>query len=242
MALPASNLAPNLGSRRSRRAKVFLWPLLVWFLVQRRYRSAAIGAVIAAGTTFAAWAAIGFDGLLDYPALLSTLTDVYGPPSTSVYAGGLALGMSAGAAQVLAIGLGAALLAGAAYAALVKGRERASFVLFIASALAFSPVVWSHYFVLALVPIALCQPRRGVLWAAMPLFWIVAYLPRPVYDGPCCNAPAGVPQDVWEYLHAGPAISQIIGNSVIFGLLVCAVLLTPKNRFFSLSLVRRFVS
>jgi uncharacterized protein (TIRG00374 family) len=217
--------------------KIFLWPLLVWFLVQRRYRSAAVAAGIAIGTTFAAWAAIAFHGLLDYPALLSTLTDIYGSSSSSLYAGGLGLGMSAGAAHLLAIGTGTALLAGAVLAAVCWDRERASFVLFIAAALAFSPVVWSHYFMLALVPIALVQPRLGVLWAAMPVFWLVDDLPRPSYDVPCC-APRDVPKPVWEALHAGPAVWHIAAYSLIFGLLVCAVLLTPKGRYFSLPLRR----
>ena len=215
--------------------KVFLWPLLLWFLTQRRYRSAAVAAGLAAGATFAAWAAIGFHGLLDYPALLSTLTDVYGSSSTSLYAGAVGLGMSPGAAQLLAIGSGVALLGGAIRVALHGGRERASFILLIAAALAFSPIVWPHYFMLALVPIALLQRRLGVLWAAMPAFWLVANLPRPAYDGP---TPRGVPELVWGGLHAGPAVWHIVGNSLIFVLLACASLLTPEGRAFSLPLGR----
>lgn len=217
--------------------KLFLWPLLLWFLAHRRYRAAAAAAGIAAVTTLAAWASIGFHGLLDYPALLSTLTDVYGSSSSSLYAGGIGLGLSAAGAQVVAIGIGAVLLAGGTRAAF-RSQSRASFVLFVASALALSPVVWPHYFVLALVPIALLQTRFGLLWTAMPAYWLVAYLPRPAYDGPCCGT-RDVPELVWGGLHAGPAIWQILGNSLIFALLVWAVLRTGDDRTFSSALDRR---
>src|SRR6187455_2048646 len=56
--------------------KLFVWPVVVWLLATRRYSAAAIAACVAGALTFAAWAAIGFDGLTRYPELLRRLTDV----------------------------------------------------------------------------------------------------------------------------------------------------------------------
>ena len=44
-------------------AKLLLWPVFVWMVATRRLRAAALSALIGAVVTFAAWAAIGFDGL-----------------------------------------------------------------------------------------------------------------------------------------------------------------------------------
>ena len=47
-------------------AKLLLWPLLVWTLATRRLRTTALGGRVGVVVTFAAWAAIGFDGLGGY--------------------------------------------------------------------------------------------------------------------------------------------------------------------------------
>jgi hypothetical protein len=43
-------------------------------------------------------------------------------------------------------------------------RDVATLTLALAAALAASPIVWIHYFVLLLVPLALARPRLSVLW------------------------------------------------------------------------------
>ena len=153
-------------------AKLFLWPLLVWLVATRRTRTAAIvvgGGVMAAA---AGWAAIGFAGLRDYPALLSGLAssqqvDGYAPVSL-----GLALGLPSTAARALAAVAGIALLG----LALARGRrpdgDRQAFMLAVAASLALSPVVWLHYFVLLLIPIGLARPRFTPLWLAPLALWV----------------------------------------------------------------------
>jgi hypothetical protein len=49
------------------------------------------------------------------------------------------------------------------------------FILAIAAALAFSPIVWLHYFAFLLVPIALVRPRLSLLWF-LPLATYLARL------------------------------------------------------------------
>ena len=62
-----------------------------------------------------------------------------------------------------------ALLAAAAWVARAarrapRDRDIATLTLCIAAALAASPIVWIHYFLLLLVPLALTRPRLSPLW------------------------------------------------------------------------------
>jgi hypothetical protein len=71
------------------------------------------------------------------------------------------------AADVVAIVVAAALLVAAALVARDRrGRERemAVLTLVLAAAFAASPIVWIHYFLLLLVPLALIRPRLSLLW------------------------------------------------------------------------------
>jgi len=43
-------------------------------------------------------------------------------------------------------------------------RDASALTLVLAAALAASPIVWIHYFLLLLVPIALTRPRLSLLW------------------------------------------------------------------------------
>jgi glycosyl transferase family 87 len=152
-------------------AKIFLWPLLVWLIATRRSRAAAIVVGGGAAAAFAGWAAIGFAGLREYPALLGSLAssqqaDGYAPVSL-----GLALGLPSTAARALALVVGFALLGLALARGRRPGGDRTAFTLAVAASLALSPVVWLHYFVLLLVPIALARPRFTPLWLAPVALW-----------------------------------------------------------------------
>jgi hypothetical protein len=64
---------------------------------------------------------------------------------------------------------GMALLAAAAWVAreerrTPRDRDVAALTLVLAAALAASPIVWVHYFLLLLVPLALTRPRLSLLW------------------------------------------------------------------------------
>jgi alpha-1,2-mannosyltransferase len=159
-------------------AKLFLWPLVLWLLVTRRVRHALAAAGIGVAMTFTAWLAAGFSGLREYPALLGALTDALADRSYSVLALGVASGLSSTAAQALAVVAGAALLTGALAAtrrASAPDADRTLFLAALAAALVFSPIVWTHYFVLLLVPIALASPRLGPLWLLPLAFWLLPH-------------------------------------------------------------------
>jgi hypothetical protein len=81
------------------------------------------------------------------------------------------------AARILSVLIALALLAAAAWVARDKqrtprDRDVATLTLCLAAALAASPIVWVHYFLLLLVPLALTRPRLSPLW-----FVPLAYYP-----------------------------------------------------------------
>ena len=81
------------------------------------------------------------------------------------------------AARILSLLVALAFLAAAAWVArderrTPRERDVATLTLCLAAALAASPIVWVHYFLLLLVPLALARPRLSPLW-----FVPLAYYP-----------------------------------------------------------------
>jgi hypothetical protein len=155
-------------------AKLFLWPLGIWLLATGRVRIALHTAVYGITASAVAWAALGFAGLADYPRLLQVLATSEQARGYSPVSGLLALGLGGAAARAVALALGLLLLA----ACVVWGRrgdDRRSLILALAAALVLSPIVWLHYFVLLLVPIALERRAFSALWLAPVLFWATPY-------------------------------------------------------------------
>ena len=115
------------------------------------------------------WAAIGFAGIGDYPGLLRHLANDESTSSYSVVALGVRAHMPLVAARVVAVLVTLALLAAAVWVArderrAARDRDVATLTLTLAAAFAASPIVWVHYFLLLLVPLALTRPRLSLLW------------------------------------------------------------------------------
>ncbi len=144
-------------------AKVFLWPLTVWLAVTGRARAALWSVGVAAATLFVSWAVVGFRGITDYPDLVRRLTDRMDERSYSVYALAVDVGIPAGVAWTLWLATALGVL-GACVVVARRGDERRAFVLALAAAIAFSPIVWLHYFALLLVAVAIAQPRLAPIW------------------------------------------------------------------------------
>jgi hypothetical protein len=151
-------------------AKLYLWPLGVWMLATRRYRAAIWSAVVAVTALTVTWAAIGFRGLVDYPSLLRRLSDMEDEWGFSVFSVALDLGVGESGARALWLACAIAVLA---FAVLLgrRGEERGAFVLAVAAAIAFSPIVWLHYFALLLVVAAVAEQRLGLVWFAPLLLY-----------------------------------------------------------------------
>ena len=158
--------------------KLFLWPLTLWLAFTRRMKAAGLAVVAAAIFVFAPWAVIRFQGLAEYPSLLRIAAEQENG-SYSLVAIARALGFSGtGAADVISLTCGLALLTGAFVAARNGSHEyvqdRRSLTLVLAAGLALTPVVWTHYFVLLLAPVALARPRLSLVWL-VPLLSSVLY-------------------------------------------------------------------
>jgi glycosyl transferase family 87 len=151
--------------------KLFLWPLLVWLVLTSRLRAAVLAVTTAVALALASWAAIAFKGIEDYPRLLRKLVDFEAENSYSVFAVLRTIGVPEGAAQALIVAAAIGLLFVAWRVAHAPGvtqyeRDRRSLTLALATALIAVPILWLHYLVLLLVPIALARPRLSALWFA----------------------------------------------------------------------------
>ena len=152
--------------------KPFVWPLALWLLATRRFRAAAwtVGAAVA--FNLLAWALVGFSRIGTYLHLAGEDTRALWRGGYSVLALAHHLGLGVSAGYVL-LALSAAALGGAVLHLGMRRREREAFVLAVALMLVASPLVWIHYFVLLLVPLALTRPRFSWPWAVPVAMWLL---------------------------------------------------------------------
>jgi len=153
-------------------AKLFMWPLIVWLAVTRRW-GAAVGAVATGiASALISWAGIGFAGLSQYPRLLRVLDTVQIPKSYSI--GGIAWDMGlpdADGTVALAV---AAFTGCVAMAYVAKGADGdvLAFMLAVIISLIATPLLWLHYLILLLIPLGLARPGLSWAWAVPILLWI----------------------------------------------------------------------
>jgi hypothetical protein len=151
--------------------KTLVWPLGLWLLATRRYRAAVIAIAGGLVVNLLAWSTIGVREVGRFLHLTSVVTSAEFRQGYGVLALASHLGVGRGPAEAVMV-----LLAAAAAAACVtagrRGREREALALAVAAMLLASAVVWSHYFVLALVPLALAYPRLSGAWVALLVLWL----------------------------------------------------------------------
>jgi hypothetical protein len=158
--------------------KPFVWPLGLWLLVTRRYRAAAYALISGAAVNLVAWAVLGFDQLHRYNAVVNAVTNVMYRRGYDLAALGLHLGASHPVAYAVEIAVaGAAGLACVAFGR--RGQEVRALVLCIALMLLATPVLWTHYFALLIIPVALCRPKLGPLWFLPLVLWACPINPAP---------------------------------------------------------------
>ena len=157
--------------------KLFLWPLVLWLAFTGRVKSAGLAVASTAVLIFVPWAVIGFQGLAQFPALLRKASEQQ-DGTYSLVALARALGFSVELADAISLTCGLGLLILAFLAAHGRGsagvRDRRSLTFVIAASLVLTPIVWTHYFVLLLAPVALARPRLALVWL-VPLFGTVLY-------------------------------------------------------------------
>jgi hypothetical protein len=101
--------------------------------------------------------------------VLRRLADEEATSSYSLVAVGVRAHLPEAVAIVISLVVAAALLAAAAWIVkderrTARDRDVAVLTLALAAAFAASPIVWVHYFLLLLVPLALTRPRLSLLW------------------------------------------------------------------------------
>jgi hypothetical protein len=129
-------------------AKLFLWPLLGWLLLTRRYRAAAVSAALTGAVLGIGWAA-GPLGLGGYTGMLDILSRIEAPHAAGLTGLLVSYRVPLGPATVVATGTGLALLAWAGWQ-LRSGRmaEQVLFSAAVVAALLASPIEWQHYYLL----------------------------------------------------------------------------------------------
>lgn len=151
--------------------KLVLWPMLVWMAFTRRLRAAAATVAVGVAAAAVSWAVIGFAGLAEYPELLRRLSEAQSGRSYSFVGLAGALGLSEPWGQVAAVVVGGGLLAACALLAR-REEDLRSLACAIGAALALSPIVWQHYLVLLLVPLAIARPRFSAVWLLPVVLWV----------------------------------------------------------------------
>jgi len=153
--------------------KPFVWPLGLWLLATRRYRAAAWTILFGAGLNGLAWGIVGFSRIGTYLHLAGEDTRALWRGGYSLLAASGHLGLSRAGGEVMLV-LAALLLAAViVHQGFVRQRQREAFVLTVALMLVASPLVWIHYFVLLLVPLALVRPRFSWPWAIPVAMWLL---------------------------------------------------------------------
>ena len=205
--------------------KLFVWPLLVWLLLTRRFLAAAWTAGAAVAFVLGAWALIGFEGFRAYPKLLRVVQDVYAARSISLSTVAAALGASVTVAVVVAGVAGIACIAVAAWLARRPDGERRAFAVVVGACILASPIVWPNYAALLLVPIAITWPRLAPVWFFGYATWLVgAVAPKPTVSEVCCR-PADVPEQAWAWSHTEPVLWYAAGTMLV----VLAVTITASS-------------
>jgi hypothetical protein len=151
--------------------KPFVWPVAVWLLATRRYRAAAYGLLAGLLVNTAAFAVLGFGEIGRYLRDASKVSGEFFRHAYTPTALALHLGFGTTSAEVLG-----ALVAAAVLCACVmlgrRGDQLGALALCVALMFAATPVLWMHYFALALVPLAIARPRLEPVWA-LPIVLIV---------------------------------------------------------------------
>lgn len=142
--------------------KFFLWPVAIWQLATGRRRAAAVSLALGAASLVLL---VPFVDPLDYVRLIRNLSDTFDGLSYTPYALLSDAGLPSELARALTLALAAATLA--------LAWRRRSLGLALGAALAFSPIVWRHFFALLLVPLAISRPRFDAAWLLPLGFWFV---------------------------------------------------------------------
>lgn len=176
----------GLGAAIGVGALVKVQPALLggWALLTGRWRAALIGFAIAAGACLVTLPIVGTAAWADYVALLRQVSEPVATPHN--FTPGAVL-YQAGVDSGVALFVQWLVVAGALVLVALAARRRsasAGFVVAVVASQLVSPLLWDHYAVVLLLPVAWLV-TRGAWWAlaipiatSLPLVWLV---PAAVY-------------------------------------------------------------
>ncbi len=149
--------------------KPIVWPLLLWLLLTRRLRAAAVSMATAAAINLIGWAVLGFGEIGEWRRLLELQTSIlyargYGLTALVVHLGGNRMAGTTLQLLVCAV-LVIALMR-------VRADCRRAFSVAVLLMLTASPLVDSHYFALLIAPIALASPSLSAAWLVPLMLWL----------------------------------------------------------------------
>ena len=151
--------------------KLLLWPLLVWTLSTRRVAATIFAATIAATTVLVAWAALSFEDAARYPELFRTTRRARG--RGQLLGDRFRRGSRARSNRRPRRVDRARCLAPRSLCALRSRRRRRAFVrLGDRGRARLTPILWQHYLVLLLVPLAVVRPRFSPIWLLPVALWL----------------------------------------------------------------------
>jgi hypothetical protein len=144
--------------------------VLAWALLTRRFSAVLIGLALLAVATVAATVVLGGIGVWqDYVALLRNVSDpITTPHNFTPGATAYQAGLSAGIATTIQVASTAAAVVAVVLAA-VRAKADASLLVAVVASQLLSPVLWDHYAMLLLLPVAWLLERRRWWAAAIPL-------------------------------------------------------------------------
>jgi hypothetical protein len=147
-------------------SKLFLWPLGLWLLATRRFKAVAYGAGLAVASLVVASVPYGLSIMRDYRDVLSLLSRFESTFSFSPFSFFRAAGLPQHAALAASAAV-ALILVGLLVVAASRRDELLAFRAALALAFVCSPIVWGHYFIILMVPLALMRPTFGAVWLAL---------------------------------------------------------------------------
>ena len=152
--------------------KPLLWPLALWLIATRRWRASAHTLVWCVVLNAGAWSIVGFGQIGSYLRAVNLDTAFNWRLGFGVPAVLGQLGAGRPAAVALMIILSAGLVAAVLHSGLARRNDVQSMTLAVALAIVSSPLLWSHYLALLLVPVALRRPRLDWTWALPVVLWV----------------------------------------------------------------------
>lgn len=149
--------------------KPLVWPFALWLLATRRVRATLFCAATAGIASVGAIALVGFSQVHWFLKLDDAVSDGAVHTSYGVVGLCLGLGMSQTVSYLILAVVACALIGALLICA--RSNEQAGLMITVLLTLAASPLVWTHYLTLLIVPLAIMRPRRSIEWLLPLALW-----------------------------------------------------------------------